>query len=58
MVSLSSRAFIRPSAKTDIDEALAWYAERDARLVQRMLAELDHVFERITPKPRLVTVME
>lgn len=36
---------IEPRAQHDIDEALGWYHQRDQRLVSRMLAELDIVFE-------------
>ena len=42
---------IQPGAQRDIDEALAWYHERDPRLVSRLLAELDVVFDRICQNP-------
>lgn len=42
---------IQPRAQADIDEALGWYRQRDPRLVSRMLAELDIVFERICQNP-------
>jgi len=46
-----ARVNIRPSAEADVDAALAWYHERDPRLVERMIAELDYVFERIASNP-------
>jgi len=42
---------VRPRALADIDSALAWYAQRGAALSQRLLDELDVVFERISENP-------
>jgi hypothetical protein len=42
---------IQARAHADIDEALAWYRERDAGLVQRLVGELDVIFDRICENP-------
>ena len=42
---------VRPSAQLDIDEALSWYYRRDPNVAQRLLAELDSVFDRIRENP-------
>lgn len=46
-----SSIIVRPRAQADIDGALAWYAQRGADLSQRLLDELDVVFERISENP-------
>ncbi len=42
---------VRPHAQADIDEALAWYYPRDAVVAQRFLAELEHIFDRVSQNP-------
>jgi plasmid stabilization system protein ParE len=42
---------VQPRAQADIDEAVAWYYERDPVLAQRLLVELDVVFGRIRQNP-------
>jgi plasmid stabilization system protein ParE len=46
-----SSLIVQPRAQVDIDEALAWYHEQDPKLAQRLLVELDLVFERICHNP-------
>lgn len=46
-----NRLVLRPEVSNDIRSAAFWYDERQVGLGRRFLAEVDHVFERVTENP-------
>jgi toxin ParE1/3/4 len=54
---MTFRVRIRASARDDIREAFDWYEQQSAGLGEQFVAELDHVFERLTSDPRIYQVV-
>jgi len=48
---MSLRLLLRPEARVDIREALLWYEDQGPGLSDRLTAELDGLFDRITRSP-------
>ena len=43
---------LRDAAELDLENALAWYAERNPELAQRLLNDLDVAYSRILESPK------
>jgi hypothetical protein len=48
---------LRSEVQRELENAVAWYVERDPRLAGRLLAELDQVYSRILDNPLLFPVV-
>ena len=46
-----AKLIVQPRAEADIEEALAWYHQRDPAVGERFLLELDVIFGRLSDNP-------